>query len=178
MSEPARRKRPVNTHNPISENSWQRLPFLIQYQSLNISHSYWSGLFCLSVSFLSFSFFLLAVKRHQSKAEGYSTAEAGGLAPGLHHSPFHTCHPAGFLHPGGPAGLWRLWEPSSRARAGVRLLHSGWAELHIRGMKDTTLHVFSLFVFFKLLPHSRLSAFLSCRLSLYIVINTAELLKQ
>ena len=62
---------------------------------------------------------LSAVERHQSEAEGFSAAEAGGLASGLHHSPFHTCHPAGLLHPGRPAGLRGALktERSSRGRS-------------------------------------------------------------
>lgn len=51
---------------------------------------------------------LSAVERHQSEAEGFSAAEAGGPAQGLHHSLFHTWHSTSILHPGGPAGLWWL----------------------------------------------------------------------
>lgn len=74
-----------------------------------------------------------AAERHQSEAEGFAAAEAGGPATGVHHRPFHTCHPAGVLHPGRPAGLWGIREPSLRLGPGVRLLHPGGAQLHDRG---------------------------------------------
>lgn len=91
-----------------------------------MTHRYKNGFFLSSVS-------SSAAERHQSEAEGLTAAEAGGLATRLHHSPFHTCHPAGVLHPGGPAGLRRLREPSPRLRPGIRLLHPGGAQLHHRG---------------------------------------------
>lgn len=53
MSVPGRRKGPINTRTPIAKNSWQRLPFIIQYQCLNISHRYWNTSFFLSESSLS-----------------------------------------------------------------------------------------------------------------------------
>lgn len=102
-------KRPINTHTnriPLLRTPGKAYLFLIQYQCLNISHRYWTASFSLCLCLPSLC--LSAVKRHQSKAEGFSAAEAGGPTPGLHHSPFHTCHPTGLLHLRGPAGLRRL----------------------------------------------------------------------
>lgn len=45
-----------HTHNPIAENSWQDLPFIIQYRCLNISHRYWNvSFFFLCLPSLCFS---------------------------------------------------------------------------------------------------------------------------
>lgn len=71
-----------------------------------------------------------AAERHQSEAERLSPAEAGGPASGVHHRPLHPCHPPSLLHPGRPAGLRRLREPSFGPGAGVHVLHPGGAQLH------------------------------------------------
>lgn len=119
-----------------------------------------------------------AAERHQSEAEGFAAAEAGGPATGVHHRPFHTCHPAGVLHPGRPAGLRRIREPSLRLGPGIRLLHPGGAQLHDRGTSAAAAvsrcnHCGSLAAPLRpvFTPPPR-------RLSLYIVINIASLLKQ
>lgn len=99
-----------------------------------MSHRSWNALFLSPVSVcLSSS----AAERHQSEAEGFAAAEAGGPATGVHHRPFHTCHPASVLHPGRPAGLWGIREPSLRLGPGIRLLHPGGAQLYDRGMNVT-----------------------------------------